>query len=70
VLRSKVVFIVLLGVCGCAAFDPEPSFSAPGPCGALASQRLQDAQLAGLAEGHDKAIFDHAYRSCLAAEKR
>ncbi len=46
-------------------FAPAQSFSAPGPCGALAAQRLNDARLVGLADGYEKTIFDHNYQSCL-----
>ena len=43
-------------------------FSATGQCGTLSRQRLEDARLAGLADGHEKAIFDHNYQACLKQE--
>jgi hypothetical protein len=46
----------------------QTAFTAPGKCGVLAQQRLNDAQLMGRAEGYEKAIFDHNYQACLKVE--
>lgn len=59
---------LLLGACsGMDLFAPGPpqSFSAPGPCGALAQQRLEDARMSGLVDGVEKAAFDYTYQDCL-----
>jgi hypothetical protein len=70
----RVVFSLLTAsalLAGCAdpaLFSPAQDFSAPGPCGALARQRLEDARMSGYAQGYEKAIFDHAHRECLARE--
>lgn len=70
----RIVFSLLMAsalLAGCAdlaLFRPAQNFSAAGPCGALARQRLEDARMSGYAQGYEKAIFDHANRECLAHE--
>lgn len=67
ILFSLLMTSVLLT--GCADMplfaSASQNFSAAGPCGALARQRLEDARMSGLADGYEKAIFDHANRECL-----
>lgn len=61
----------LLSACaGMDVFAPTPSFSAPGPCGVLARQRLEDARMTGFADGYERAIFDNTYQSCLKQDAR
>jgi hypothetical protein len=57
-------------LCGCSGMGlaPRQNFSAPGACGVLARQRLEDARLMGLADGYERAIFDTAYKDCLARQ--
>jgi hypothetical protein len=63
-----MLLCLLLGGCsGMDLFAPAPQvFSAPGPCGALARQRLEDARMMDLAGGLDRAIFTNTYQACLA----
>lgn len=61
---SALLFIALVGGC-----STPPTISAPGRCGQTALERLNDASMAGLASGHEKKIFDHAYQGCLEFEK-
>ncbi|HJR55123.1 MAG TPA: hypothetical protein VJ798_00975 [Rhizomicrobium sp.] len=69
ILPAILLSFVLGGCSGMDIFAPSSrAFSAPGPCGALARQRLEDARLAGLADGYEKAIFDHNYQACLKQE--
>ena len=70
-MRIAFLLLTMSALSGCAdltLFAPPQDFSAAGPCGALARQRLTDARMSGYAEGYEKAIFDHANRECLARE--
>jgi hypothetical protein len=49
---------------------PAAAVSMPGPCGALARQRLDDAVMAGEAEGYERAILNKSYQDCLAAAQK
>jgi hypothetical protein len=66
ILPAILLSFALGGCSGMDVFAPaSPAFSAPGPCGALARQRLEDARMSGLADGVEKAVFDHNYQACL-----
>ena len=69
ILPAILLSFVLGGCSGMDVFAPAPqAFSAPGPCGALARQRREDARMSGLADGIEKAVFDHNYQACLKQE--
>ena len=70
-MRIAFLLLTMSALAGCAdpgLFAPAQDFSAAGPCGALARQRLDDARMSGYAQGYEKAIFDHANRECLARQ--
>jgi hypothetical protein len=69
ILPAILLSFVLGGCSGMDVFAPATqAFSAPGPCGALARQRLDDARMSGLVDGVEKAVFDHNYQACLKQE--
>jgi hypothetical protein len=64
------VFLATAFAAGCAGDGSlaGADYSAPGACGALARQRLNEARMIDLAAGYEKAIFDNTYRDCLARQ--
>lgn len=73
-MRALLVLLAMSAASsGCMDLPPlrsRPAPSAPGPCGVQARQRLDDAIMAGEADGYERAIFNRAYQDCLAAVKR
>jgi hypothetical protein len=67
-IGSRLLFTVVF-LCGCSALGPRPVLSAPGECGRVARERLDDALMADLAEGHEREIFERTYEDCLRAAK-
>lgn len=65
-----LILLAVVSLVGCANFSSfkPPAATTWGGCGAVAKQRLSDAEMMGLAEGYEKAIFDRSYQDCLKVE--
>jgi hypothetical protein len=71
-MRTALSLLLLAGMLGgcadLALLRAHPNLTAPGPCGALARQRLDDIVMSGDFDGDEAAIFKAAYQQCLAQQ--